>query len=67
MSFGALAQWDDTDPPLQRIPSAKKRCLKSADARKICCGIFANPVRNRSNDVDFQFSQNPNFYYLTDI
>lgn len=27
--------------------------------------FFANPIRNRSNDVDYQFSQDPNFYYLT--
>ena len=27
--------------------------------------FFANPVRNRSNDVDFQYHQDPNFYYLT--
>jgi Xaa-Pro aminopeptidase len=29
--------------------------------------FFANPVRNRSNDVDYQYSQNPNFYYLTGL
>src|SRR5436190_15410719 len=27
--------------------------------------IFASPVRNRSNSVDYQYSQNPGFYYLT--
>ena len=27
--------------------------------------FFANPVRNRSNDVDYVYHQNPNFYYLT--
>jgi Xaa-Pro aminopeptidase len=27
--------------------------------------FFSNPIRNRSNDVDYQYSQNPNFYYLT--
>jgi Xaa-Pro aminopeptidase len=27
--------------------------------------FFANPVRNRSNDVDFIYHQDPNFYYLT--
>jgi Xaa-Pro aminopeptidase len=27
--------------------------------------FFANPVRNRSNDVDFVYHQDPNFYYLT--
>ncbi|MDP3313234.1 aminopeptidase P N-terminal domain-containing protein [Lutibacter sp.] len=27
--------------------------------------FFTNPVRNRANDVDFHFHQDPNFYYLT--
>jgi len=27
--------------------------------------FFANPVRNRSNDVDFIYHQDPDFYYLT--
>ncbi|GAB1444564.1 MAG: aminopeptidase P family protein [Cyclobacteriaceae bacterium] len=27
--------------------------------------FFANPVRNRANDVDFVYHQDPNFFYLT--
>jgi len=27
--------------------------------------IFSAPIRNRSNDVDHPYHQNPNFYYLT--
>lgn len=27
--------------------------------------FFANPVRNRANDVDFVYHQDPDFYYLT--
>ena len=27
--------------------------------------ILANPVRNRANDVDYVYHQDPNFYYLT--
>ncbi|WP_456376503.1 aminopeptidase P N-terminal domain-containing protein [Lutibacter sp.] len=27
--------------------------------------FFANPIRNRANDVDFIYHQDPNFYYLT--
>ena len=29
--------------------------------------FFANPVRNRANDVDFHYHQAPNFYYLTGL
>lgn len=27
--------------------------------------VFSNPLRNRANDVDYVFHQDPNFYYLT--
>ncbi|MCH2655887.1 MAG: aminopeptidase P N-terminal domain-containing protein, partial [Flavobacteriales bacterium] len=27
--------------------------------------IFSAPIRNRANDVDHPYHQNPNFYYLT--
>jgi Xaa-Pro aminopeptidase len=27
--------------------------------------FFANPVRNRANDVDYTYHQNPDFFYLT--
>lgn len=29
--------------------------------------FFANPVRNRSNDVDYVYHQDPDFYYLTGL
>jgi Xaa-Pro aminopeptidase len=29
--------------------------------------IFAAPVRNRSNDVDYEYHQSPDFYYLTGL
>ncbi len=29
--------------------------------------FFSNPIRNRSNDVDFEYHQDPNFYYLTGL
>ena len=31
------------------------------------CILFAAPERNRSNDVDYTFHQDPHFYYLTGI
>ncbi|MFN7330597.1 MAG: aminopeptidase P N-terminal domain-containing protein, partial [Bacteroidota bacterium] len=27
--------------------------------------FFANPVRNRANDVDYVYHQDPDFFYLT--
>lgn len=29
--------------------------------------FFSNPIRNRSNDVDYEYHQDPNFYYLTGL
>lgn len=29
--------------------------------------FFSNPIRNRSNDVDYVYHQDPNFYYLTGL
>lgn len=29
--------------------------------------LFSNSIKNRSNDVDFQYHQDPNFYYLTGL
>lgn len=29
--------------------------------------FFSNPVRNRANDVDYLYHQDPNFYYLTGL
>jgi Xaa-Pro aminopeptidase len=29
--------------------------------------VFANEIKNRSNDVDYDYHQDPNFYYLTGL
>jgi Xaa-Pro aminopeptidase len=45
----------------------RRAALRKAMPPKTCAVIFANPVRNRSNNVDFQYSQDPDFYYLTGL
>jgi Xaa-Pro aminopeptidase len=45
----------------------RRNALRELLPEKSMAALFANPIRNRSNDVDFQFSQDPNFYYLTGI
>lgn len=37
---------------------------KSLPANSVAV-FFANPVRNRANDVDYVYHQDPDFYYLT--
>ncbi len=45
----------------------RREALREKMTPKSVAVVFASPVRNRSNDVDFQFSQDPNFYYLSGL
>lgn len=29
--------------------------------------LYSSPIRNRSNDIDYEYHQDPNFYYLTGL
>ncbi|MBK9319613.1 MAG: aminopeptidase P family protein [Bacteroidetes bacterium] len=65
LTFGAQGQWDDTDRLPKEFHQRKRAALRELLPPKSVAVFFANPIRNRSNDVDFQFSQDPNFYYLS--
>ncbi|MGB5383346.1 MAG: aminopeptidase P N-terminal domain-containing protein, partial [Lutimonas sp.] len=43
----------------------RREALRKIMPKNSVAVFFANPVRNRSNDVDFVYHQDPNFYYLT--
>ena len=43
----------------------RREVLRSKMPKNSVAVIFANPIRNRANDVDYVFHQDPNFYYLT--
>jgi len=43
----------------------RREALRQLLPGKSAVVIFANPVRNRSNDVDFQYHPGPNIHYLT--
>lgn len=43
----------------------RREALRKLMPDKSVAIFFANPVRNRSNDVDYEYHQDPNFYYLT--
>ena len=45
----------------------RRDALREKMAPKSVAVVFANAERNRSNDVDFQYSQDPDFYYLTGL
>lgn len=43
----------------------RREALRSIMPKNSVAVFFANPVRNRANDVDYVYHQDPNFYYLT--
>lgn len=43
----------------------RREQLRALLSKNSVAVFFANPVRNRANDVDFVYHQDPNFYYLT--
>lgn len=45
--------------------SRKREELRRQMPENSVAVFFSNPVRNRSNDVDYEYHQDPNFYYLT--
>ena len=44
---------------------SRRQALRDLMPENSVSVFFSNPVRNRSNDVDFVYHQDPNFYYLT--
>lgn len=64
-SLPVLAQWDDTDLLSPAFHANRREALRDLLPEKSAAVFFANPVRNRNNDVDFQYCQHPDFYYLT--
>jgi Xaa-Pro aminopeptidase len=43
----------------------RREALRAKMPKNSVAVFFANPVRNRANDVDYVYHQDPNFYYLT--
>lgn len=46
---------------------SKREFLRNKMPKNSLAVIFSNPVRNRSNDIDYVYHQDPNFYYLTGL
>ena len=43
----------------------RREALRKSMPENSVAIFFANPLRNRANDVDYVYHQDPNFYYLT--
>ncbi|MBL4754619.1 MAG: aminopeptidase P N-terminal domain-containing protein [Flavobacteriales bacterium] len=55
----------DTDLLSAAFHQGRREALRSLLPENSAAIFFANSIKNRSNDVDFEFHQSPNFYYLT--
>lgn len=55
---------DQLPPSFHQQRREKVRAMLTGNS---CAVLFSNPVRNRSNDVDFQYFQDPDFFYLTGL
>lgn len=65
LSLTAFGQWEDTDRLSKEFHKSRRDALRALMPEKSAAVFFANPVRNRNNDVDFQYAQHPDFFYLT--
>tara|TARA_B100000787_G_scaffold170248_1_gene165172 strand:- start:5332 stop:6957 length:1626 start_codon:yes stop_codon:yes gene_type:complete len=54
-----------TDYLSKEFHKNRREILRSKMPKNSLVLLFANAIRNRANDVDYVFHQDPNFYYLT--
>ncbi|PQJ72831.1 aminopeptidase P N-terminal domain-containing protein [Polaribacter butkevichii] len=64
VSLNTVAQVP-TDFLSKEFHKERREILRSKMPQNSVAVVFANPIRNRANDVDYVFHQDPNFYYLT--
>lgn len=57
----------DNDLLSKEFHKERRKALRDSLPPRSVSAIFSNPVKNRSNDVEFEFHQDPNFYYLTGL
>ncbi|WP_276165961.1 aminopeptidase P N-terminal domain-containing protein [Zobellia alginiliquefaciens] len=60
-----IAQGEPTDFLSSDFHKGRREAVRSMMPQNSVAVFFANAVRNRANDVDYVYHQDPNFYYLT--
>ena len=65
VAFGFSQEGLPTDYLSKEFHKDRRTVLRSQMPKNSVAVVFSNPVRNRANDVDYVFHQDPNFYYLT--
>ncbi len=65
-SINLLAQDSKPEDYLSsEFHKSRREALRAKMPENSVAVFFANPVRNRANDVDYVYHQDPDFYYLT--
>ena len=57
----------DTDLLSADFHKERREKLRALMPAKSVSIVYASPIRNRSNDVDFEYHQDPNFNYLSGL
>ena len=69
ISFFTIVGFSQSDTPSDYLPKefhkSRREFFRSKMPKNSISLIFSNPIRNRANDVNYVFHQDPNFYYLT--
>ena len=66
ITFSVSAQNGNPEDYLTKeFHKSRREALRAKMPANSVAVFFANPVRNRSNDVDYIYHQDPDFYYLT--
>ena len=65
LSYLSAQQMYDEDVLPPEFHASKRQAIRNKMEDNSVAFVFSNPERNRSNDVDFQYHQSPDLYYLT--
>jgi Xaa-Pro aminopeptidase len=57
----------DGDLLSKEFHAGRRQALRDLMPVNTVAVLFASPVRNRANDIDYEYHQDPNFYYLTGL
>jgi len=57
----------DNDLLTKEFHQGRRNALRALLPDYSVAVFFANPVRNRSNDINYEYHQDPDFYYLTGL
>lgn len=63
-SFAQAPSHPDDFLPMD-FHQSRREALRAKMPPNSVAVVFSNPIRNRANDVDYMYHQDPNFYYLT--